>query len=66
MMRLAIERMLAHLGYRSLVAASGEEALVIYEQSGADIAAVILDITMPAWVGSKPSAGCGSSTAGSR
>ena len=47
MVRLAIERMLAHLGYRSLVAASGEEALVIYKQSGADIAAVILDITMP-------------------
>ena len=47
MVRLAIQRMLAHLGYRSLAAASGEEALAIYERSGAEIDAVILDITMP-------------------
>ena len=47
MVRMAIQRMLAHLGYRSMVAASGEEALAIYEQSGSEIDAVILDITMP-------------------
>ena len=35
------------MGYRSIAAASGEEALDIYEQSGAEIAAIILDITMP-------------------
>ena len=47
MVRLAIQRMLSHLGYESLAVASGEEALSVYEQSGADVAAVILDITMP-------------------
>lgn len=47
MVRLAIQRMLAHLGYRSLVASTGEEALEIYERHGTGIAAVILDITMP-------------------
>ena len=47
MVRLAIQRMLDHLGYRSLAAASGEEALAIYELSGTEIDAVILDITMP-------------------
>ena len=47
MVRMAIQRMLAHLGYRSLAAANGEEALDIYQGSGAEIDAVILDITMP-------------------
>ena len=47
MVRLAIQRMLEHLGYHSIAAASGEEALDIYKESGAEIAAVILDITMP-------------------
>ena len=47
MVRLAIQRILDHLGYRSIVVGSGEEALAIYEQSGSEIAAVILDITMP-------------------
>ena len=53
MVRLAIQRMLDHLGYQSLVADSGEEALAVYEQSGADVAAVILDITMPGLGGVK-------------
>jgi len=47
MVRLAIERMLAHLGYDSITAASGEEALTIYEELGESIQTVILDITMP-------------------
>ena len=47
MVRLAIQRMLEHLEYRSITAASGEEALEIYQQSGAEIAAIILDVTMP-------------------
>ena len=47
MVRMAIQRMLTHLGYRSMAAARGEEALAIYEQSGPEIDAVILDITMP-------------------
>ena len=47
MVRLAIQRMLEHLGYRAIAAASGEEALDIYEQSSAEIAVIILDITMP-------------------
>ena len=47
MVRMAIQRMLSHLGYRSLAAASGEQAIAIYEQSVAEIDAVILDITMP-------------------
>lgn len=47
MVRQAIQRMLEHLGYRPIGAASGEEALDIYEKSRAEIAAIILDITMP-------------------
>ena len=47
MVRLAIQRMLDQLGYRSMAVASGEEALGIYEQSMSEIAAVILDVTMP-------------------
>ena len=47
MVRLAIQRMLEHLGYRVIAAARGEEALDIYEQSRGEIAAIILDITMP-------------------
>ena len=47
MVRLAIQRMLEHLGYCPIAAASGEEALDIYERSRAEIAAIILDITMP-------------------
>ena len=47
MVRQAIQRMLEHLGYRPIGAASGEEALDIYEKSRAEIAAIILDITTP-------------------
>ena len=47
LVRLAIQRMLEHLGYRSIAVASGEEALDVYEQSRFEIAAIILDITMP-------------------
>lgn len=47
MVRLAVERILAHLGYDSVTAASGEEALTIYEELGDSIQTVILDITMP-------------------
>ena len=47
MVRLAIQRMIEHLGYGSIAVASGEEALEVYEQCSAEIAAIILDITMP-------------------
>ena len=47
MVRMTIQRMLAHLGYDTIPAASGEEALTIYESSRDVIFAVILDVTMP-------------------
>jgi signal transduction histidine kinase len=47
MVRMATQRMLTHLGYESISASGGEEALAIYRQSAADIGAVILDVTMP-------------------
>jgi CheY-like chemotaxis protein len=47
MVRMATQRMLAHLGYDSIAASGGEEALAIYKQSAADIGAIILDVTMP-------------------
>ena len=47
MVRTAIQRMLFRLGYQTMAASSGEEALEIYESSQTPIAAVILDITMP-------------------
>ena len=45
--RLTIERKLAHLGYSTIPATSGEEALKIFEDSREVISAVILDVTMP-------------------
>jgi CheY-like chemotaxis protein len=47
MVRMATQRMLAHLGYESIAASGGEEALAIYKQSAAAISAVLLDVTMP-------------------
>ncbi|MDP6129981.1 MAG: response regulator [Dehalococcoidia bacterium] len=47
MVRMATQRMLAHLGYESIAASGGEEALTIYKQSAANIGAVLLDVTMP-------------------
>tara|TARA_B100000315_G_scaffold20479_2_gene18113 strand:+ start:505 stop:1761 length:1257 start_codon:yes stop_codon:yes gene_type:complete len=47
MVRMATQRMLDYLGYDSIAASGGEEALAIYRQSAADIGAVILDVTMP-------------------
>ena len=47
MVRMATQRMLAHLGYESMSAANGEEALELYRQSASEIAAVILDVRMP-------------------
>jgi CheY-like chemotaxis protein len=47
MVRMATQRMLAHLGYDSIAASCGEEALAIYKQSAADIGAILLDVTMP-------------------
>lgn len=47
MVRMATQRMLAHLGYDSIPAPSGEEALTLYEASRVVISAVILDVTMP-------------------
>ena len=47
MVRMATQRMLAHLGYDSIPAPSGEEALTLYEASRDVISAVILDVIMP-------------------
>ena len=47
MVRAAIESMLFHLGYQTIAASSGEQALEIYESPPEPIAAVILDMTMP-------------------
>ncbi len=47
MVRMTIQRMLAHLGYDTIPATSGEEALALYEASRNAISAVILDVTMP-------------------
>ena len=47
MVREAIQRMLLQLGYQTIAASSGEEALEIYESSQTPIGAVILDVTMP-------------------
>lgn len=38
---------LEHLGYKVLLASNGEEAVKIYEEQQKDIAAVVLDMTMP-------------------
>src|SRR3989338_5820120 len=42
---------LEHLGYKVLLAANGEEAVRIYEEQQNNIAAVILDMTMPRLTG---------------
>ena len=47
MVRETIQRMLFQLGYQTIAASSGEEALEIYESSQVPIGAVILDVTMP-------------------
>ena len=47
MVRVTIQRMLAHLGYDAITATSGEEALALFEASRQDISGVIMDVTMP-------------------
>ncbi len=54
MVRETIQRMLFQLGYQTIAASSGEEALEIYGSSQTPIAAVILDITMPGLSGIQP------------
>ena len=49
--RMTIQRPLAHLGYDTIPATGGEEALTIYETSSDVICAVILDVTMPGFGG---------------
>jgi two-component system cell cycle sensor histidine kinase/response regulator CckA len=45
--------MLARKGYRVLLARTGEEALEIYREKGADIDLIVLDVNMPGMGGSK-------------
>ncbi len=45
MVRLTIQKMLDHLGYKTIPASSGEE-YTLYEASQDGISAVILDVTM--------------------
>jgi two-component system cell cycle sensor histidine kinase/response regulator CckA len=40
-------RMLAKLGFQVLLAADGREALAVYREHGAEIALILLDLTMP-------------------
>ncbi len=47
MIRELATEMLDVLGYRSVCAASGEEAIALYRERGAEIALVLLDLTMP-------------------
>jgi two-component system cell cycle sensor histidine kinase/response regulator CckA len=47
MVRTALRGALAGLGYTPLEAASGKEALAMYEQHGSGIRAVVLDMVMP-------------------
>ena len=45
--------MLTRKGYRVLLARTGEEALEIYREKGADIDLIVLDVSMPGMGGSK-------------
>ena len=45
--------MLAYNGYQVLLACTGEEALELYREHGADIDLVVLDISMPGMGGRK-------------
>lgn len=47
MIRELATEMLQMLGYRTVCAASGEEAVAVYREQGTDIALVLLDLTMP-------------------
>jgi len=47
MVRELMERMLARLGYRAILARNGAEALRIYEAHAGEIAAVVADMIMP-------------------
>jgi PAS domain S-box-containing protein len=51
MVRNMARATLEHYGYRVVEAASGENAVGIFEERSADIDAVILDLTMPAMSG---------------
>ena len=47
------QRILSPLGYKSLLAETGEEALRVYQEKGAAIDLIILDISMPGMGGHK-------------
>jgi two-component system cell cycle sensor histidine kinase/response regulator CckA len=47
MVRLMLQELLKGLGYGVMPVASGEEALVAYQQSPEEISAVILDMSLP-------------------
>ncbi len=49
--RGAMLRAIASLGYQTLEAASGAEALALYEERGAEIDGVVLDMVMPGMSG---------------
>ena len=54
MIREACRQMLAHLGYSTICAADGKEAIELYRQhlaSGQRIDAVIMDLTIPGGMG---------------
>lgn len=46
-----IEQMLTHLGYRSLSASNGAEAISLFETQGDEIALVLTDMMMPGMTG---------------
>ena len=49
--RQVLEIALRRAGFDVLVAASGLEALMVYQQHGSHISAVLLDVCMPDWDG---------------
>jgi PAS domain S-box-containing protein len=46
-LRRAVRQMLEHLGFDVLIAANGQEAIALFHEHQGEIAAVILDLTMP-------------------
>jgi PAS domain S-box-containing protein len=45
--RLVAQRMVEHFGFTALTAVDGEDAVAVYRQRGAEIALVLMDLTMP-------------------
>lgn len=51
--RLVARRMLEHMGFSTMIAENGEEALAIFKEHRADITLVLLDMMMPKLTGTE-------------